>query len=61
MYPYILPLTEAGVEVIRASVREGDDELNIILPAPYGQPPQPFMLLPLQICANIMGKYTSEE
>jgi hypothetical protein len=58
-HAYILPLTEAGAQVILASVREGvGHELNIILPAPHGQPPQPFMLIPLQICANIMGKYT---
>jgi hypothetical protein len=58
-HPYILPLTEAGAQVILASARDGvGHELNIILPAPYGQPPQPFMLIPLQICANIMRKYT---
>jgi hypothetical protein len=58
-HPYILPLTEAGAQVILASVREGvGHELNILLPAAYGQPPQPFMLIPFQICANIMRKYT---
>ena len=61
-HSHILLLTEAGAEVILASVREGvGHELNIILPAPYGQQPQPYMLIPLQTCANIIGKYTGEE
>jgi hypothetical protein len=54
-HPYILPLEEAGAQVILASVREAvGHELNIILPAAS----QPFMPIPFQICANIIRKYT---
>ncbi|GIJ92743.1 hypothetical protein Asppvi_002021 [Aspergillus pseudoviridinutans] len=55
-----IPLTEAGAEVILQSVREGNGyQFNIVLPKPNVPQPQPLMLIPLQICADIIKKYTS--
>lgn len=53
-----LPLTTAGAEVILEFLKDGAGrELTITLPSPYSQ--QPFMIIPLQLCANIMRTYTS--
>lgn len=55
----LLPLGEAGAEVILKVTREDKNALNITLPAPHES--LPFMLIPHQICANIMRKYTDRK
>ncbi|KAL5338250.1 hypothetical protein BJX70DRAFT_367554 [Aspergillus crustosus] len=54
----LLPLDEAGAEVILRVTKDDKNTLNITLPAPHKS--LPFMLIPHQICANIMRKYTDE-
>ncbi|KAI1924874.1 hypothetical protein LOZ07_001504 [Ophidiomyces ophidiicola] len=53
-----LPLDETGAEVILKAAKEDAGALKITLPAPHES--LPFMLIPHQICANIMRKYTDQ-
>ncbi|KAH1601513.1 hypothetical protein KXV70_004900 [Aspergillus fumigatus] len=52
----LLPLNETGAEVILKATKEDRNALKITLPSPHES--LPYMIIPHQICANIMRKYT---